>query len=85
MSAAEKLGALDEAMTDLTPFADGRFVSEIHVKEPAAQSFVALRNALPQIVAVTLAAERTVANSQLVCDEEIELARALEDLTEVLS
>ena len=39
---------------------------------------------LPQIVAVIAAAERTVLNAQLVADEEIELARALRDLEEVL-
>jgi hypothetical protein len=62
MSAAEKLKALDGTITDLSPFAGagGRFISELHVKEPAAQSLVALRNALPQIVAVVEAAENHV-------------------------
>ena len=61
MSASEKLKALDEAIIDLSPVADGRFVSELHVKEPSAQSLVALRNALPQIMAVVEAAEINIA------------------------
>lgn len=54
------------------------------LRGPDARLMATLRSALPLIADLAEKAEAVVANGQLVCDEEIELQRSLDALTEAL-